>query len=316
MHAMNIKKVLFAPIFLALFVIQVQQAEAFGDPRRYFVRTSSSIIRHAVGNIRYDFDMGFSADLTSFQIKLARMFGGEVVELRPMYISQDGVAQSFSGATVAHQTGIAGGENITVAVLDTGIASHPDLDDNIIGCKDFTLSRPSTDTCVDRNGHGTHVAGILVSQASDVSVRVYKVCADSGVCFPDDVASAISAALKDKNNIILMGFGAERPSELIAAAIAAGVKTGTVFIAAAGNGGPYDDSVEYPGAFPGVISVGALDQRGNLAEWSSRPATILAVGDRVDSTWLEESYKVLSGTSMAAPYIAGRTARMLSDREK
>ena len=306
------KKVLTVAVFFSLFFLSsAPTASAFGDNNRYFVRTSSSFVRKAIGNVRFDFDKGFSAELTPFQVKVARMFGAEVILLKPLHISSLNEYPLARGSAVSPQSG---GLAVTVAVLDTGVAKHPDLNAHVAGCKDFTLMRVAQDSCADRNGHGTHVAGILVSQASDISMRVYKVCDDKGNCFPDDVAQAISDATKEKADIILIGFGSESPSDLIASAIANGVKQNISFVAAAGNGGPYPDSVEYPAALADVISVGAMDQNGKITEWSSRPAEVLAPGDRIESAWLDGKYKILSGTSMAAPYIAGRTARMLSER--
>ncbi len=319
---MNSKKIAVISLFFAFVFLFPVKAFAFVEDHRYYVRSSSLVVRRAVGIMRHEFKSGFSGDLSSFKIKVARMFGGEVVPLKPLFISAIGDGSDSSLALPIGKS--FGGKGVSIAVLDTGISKHKDLVNRIAVCQDFTLSRISESSCEDRNGHGTHVAGILAADggpddgglfgvAPESSLLIFKVCSDGGKCFPDDVAKAIDEAVSKGANIVLMGFGSDSSSELIDDAITRGVKNNVLFVAAAGNNGPYSETIDFPASHEDVIPVGASDRNKNLAEWSSRGVDgldFVAPGDRIQSAWLKGEYKTLSGTSMAAPVIAGQAARV------
>ncbi len=230
-----------------------------------------------------------------------------------------------------------GGAGVNVAILDTGVYSeHPDLTRRISQCKDFTNPRtPVIDgKCEDKNGHGTHVAGIIAADAGvdgrgiygvapRVSLFTYKVCGNNGLCYADDIAAALRLAVDQGANIVNMSFGSDQESNLIKGAIDYAVSKGVLTVAAAGNDGPFEDSIDYPGASQAVIAVGAINQPLTVTDWSSRGINSItepwivehrdiefaAPGEYVESTWNNGGYVILSGTSMASPFVAGLAAK-------
>lgn len=235
-----------------------------------------------------------------------------------------------------------GGAGINVAILDTGVYSaHPDLARRISQCKDFTNPRLPVinGKCEDKNGHGTHVAGIVVADAGadgrgiygiapEANLFVYKVCGANGSCYADDIAAALMTAASEGANVVNMSFGSDQESPLIRDAIASAATSGLLLVAAAGNDGPFPDSIDYPAAYASVVAVGAVNQFLAVTGWSSRginsttePWVIehrdiefAAPGEHIESTWNNGSYAILSGTSMASPFVAGLAVKYWQSR--
>lgn len=222
------------------------------------------------------------------------------------------------------------GEGINILVLDTGVAyNHTDLRDAIKDMKDFTNS-PSGP--MDVHGHGTHVCGTIAARKNSSGVvgvapmsnlYVGKVMGDNGKGTDQNVADGIRWAIELGNiHIISMSLGSPTPSPLIQAAVKEAAAKGIFIIAAAGNEGPRLDTMGYPAKWPEVISVGAIDRRLNVADFSSRSASsddvldIMAPGDNILSTWPPNTFQRLSGTSMACPLVSGVVALMLSKHMK
>jgi subtilisin len=228
-----------------------------------------------------------------------------------------------------------GGASVSVAILDTGVTrTHPDLVRRVSVCKDYTHpKKPVVDgSCDDANGHGTHVAGIIAADggsdglgiygvAPEASLGVYRVCGTNGLCWSDDIAAAIDGAVADGANIINMSLGSDAPSSLIKDAVLRAAESQVLVVAAAGNDGPGDASIDYPGAFAEVVAVGAIDALSSVAEWSSRgtnpgPTDTIDDGDiefaapgvGIESSYRDGGYATLSGTSMASPHVAGLAA--------
>lgn len=235
-------------------------------------------------------------------------------------------------------TKTSGGEGVRVAVIDTGIlANHPDLKNRIVKCKDFTSTRfPIVNgKCEDKNGHGTHVAGIIAADGGEDGLGIFgiapaaglyafKACGPNGTCYADDVAVGIKTAVDDGANIINLSLGSDRPSAFIEEAVDYAFSKDTLVVAAAGNDGPYVESIDYPAADPKVLAVGAFGPLLKIADWSSRginskttPLVIeekdlelAAPGVNIESTWNNGGYAILSGTSMASPFVAGLAAKL------
>ena len=234
---------------------------------------------------------------------------------------------------IAKVNGGSGGAGVTVAVLDTGVyEDHLDLKANIVDCKD-TTKRGIKKGCADNNGHGTHVAGTILANTGSDGLGIYgvapeaelmaiKVCGAGGSCWTDDVAAGIRYAADNVANIISMSIGGNTQSSLIKDAIDYAVNKEVLVVAAAGNDGPTDGSIDYPGANVKVIAVGAIDSAEGVPDRSSRglnngdyiieerEVEFGAPGVSVESTYKDGCYTNMSGTSMSTPHVAGLAAKL------
>lgn len=362
------KKLGFYLAFSAILVFLPFSASADGG--RFFVKSTKGFWKNALG-VRHSFDNGFSSDLSDFQVKFAQMFGVDIEPVATLQIlpatadtapaktpSETPVKQTRSKRGVvrylpsdstpwgietvygddATLTSTAGGADVNVAVLDTGVnTAHPDLARRISQCVDFTNPRtPVVDgKCDDKNGHGTHVAGIIAADsgadglgifgvAPGSKILAYKVCDASGSCYADDIAAAIKMAASDNRaNIINMSFGTDADIALIKDAVNYAASNNVLMVAAAGNDGSLEGSIDYPAAYAPVIAVAAISKDKKIPEWSSRGINLktdpnvindgdmelAAPGQNIESTWNNNGYVILSGTSMASPFVAGLAAK-------
>ncbi|MEM2869516.1 MAG: S8 family peptidase [Thermoplasmata archaeon] len=214
------------------------------------------------------------------------------------------------------------GSGVKVAILDTGIdRDHPDLKDNIKGGVNIINSRKSYE---DDNGHGTHCAGIIaavknkigvVGVAHSASIYAVKVLNSQGNGFYSDIIKGIQWCINNGIQVISMSLGGSTDSSALKAACDAAKSAGIVLVAAAGNDG---GSILYPAAYESVIAVGAVGQNndGSLyrPDWSNYGDALDLVAPGVDiySTYKGDTYKTLSGTSMACPHVSGTAALVLA----
>lgn len=210
------------------------------------------------------------------------------------------------------------GASIKVAVIDTGISlSHPDLASRVRGGYNAISSTKSAN---DDNGHGTHVAGIIgaidnsigvIGAAPNVDLYAVKVLNRNGSGYVSDIIEGIDWAIQNGMQIINMSLGATQDILSFHLAVQRAKNSGIVLVAAAGNDG---GAVNYPAVYDEVIAVSASDSSDNLAGWSSRGPQIdlAAPGVSIFSTYKGSSYATLSGTSMAAPHVAGTAALLLA----
>ncbi|WP_439658536.1 S8 family serine peptidase [Lentzea sp. HUAS TT2] len=232
------------------------------------------------------------------------------------------------GAPQAWQQGFTG-SGATIAVLDTGIdTTHPDLQGSVVEEKNFTPAA----TTDDKFGHGTHVASTITGDgrykgiAPDAKLFNGKVLDDNGSGSESGVIEGMEWAAA-KADVVNMSLGTNAPSDgtdLVSQAVnRLTAEHGALFVVSAGNsGGP----VASPAAADAALTVGAVDRTEKLATFSSRgprvgdgaiKPDITAPGvdivaakakNGVIGTPVDEGHVSLSGTSMAAPHVAGAAA--------
>ncbi len=164
------------------------------------------------------------------------------------------------------------------------------------------------------HGHGTLVAGIIAAVAPDAMIMPLRVFDDEGDGDIAKITKAIRYAVKNGANVINMSFGLDESSKAIKEAIDKARDAGVIVIASAGN---KNSAVpQYPAAYSGVISVAATTNQDKKGSFSNYGTTIDvdAPGANIVSAYPGGYYAVASGTSFAAPIVAGETALLLSYR--
>ena len=221
------------------------------------------------------------------------------------------------------------GTEVKVAVLDTGIDyNHPDL--YVYGGADFTGSG----SYMDRNGHGTHCAGIIAAReyrgqtvgvAPRANLYAVKVLGDNGRGWLDNIIAGMEWCVRNNMKVASMSLGApDVPYIAYRKAVSSCQQNGVLVVASAGNSGDkYFSWVGCPANSArdnwwstSPIAVGAVDWNNNLAYFSSRgrqylpwnPVGCVAPGVSVRSTYLNNGYAYMDGTSMACPHVAGLAA--------
>ncbi|HWO78362.1 MAG TPA: S8 family serine peptidase [Bacillus sp. (in: firmicutes)] len=316
--------------------------------------------------VRWDFgNKGFTTNVNENQLEALKNNKNLEVSLVDKIYLEKVSAEATRTATPSDQTpwGIqaiyadptigatSGGDNIRVAVLDTGAyTAHVDLTQNVEQCKDFSQNRSPiiNGACEDKNGHGTHVAGTVLANggadgqgvygvAPNAKLWAYKVLGNSGFGYSDDIANAIKHAADEGNRlgvnvVISMSLGSSTKSDLIADAVTYAVNNGALVVAAAGNEGPNPGTIGYPGGLADAVAVAALEnvqENGNyrVADFSSRGVSggagdyvieegdveVSAPGRAIESTWKDGGYYTISGTSMATPHISGLAAKIWAE---
>jgi hypothetical protein len=218
------------------------------------------------------------------------------------------------GAYSAHEK--TKGRGIRIGVIDTGVDySHEQLKSRFGSLKGYDFVN-ETLLPQDDNGHGSHVAGTIagleVGVAPESSLFALKVLDSRGYGSEADVISAIDWAIDNELQVINLSLGSSRPSNAEAAAIRAALSNGVAVIAAAGNDG--NSSYNFPASYPGVFSVAAVNHRNEHAYFSNHNNRVFISAPGVDifSCYRGNSYRELSGTSMATPHITGAAALILS----
>ena len=210
------------------------------------------------------------------------------------------------------------GQGVKVAIIDTGLSKHSDL--NIAG--GYNAIRRSKHY-EDDNGHGTHVAGIVAAAgkanlpygvAPKVELYGIKALDHNGDGYVSDIVEAVEWCIANNMNIINMSLGLDGPSHALRTSIYRAYRKGIVIVASSGNSGPHNASIDVPAIYPETIAVAATDRQKRIPDFSSRGygIDVSAPGDRIVSTNHLNGFSMDTGTSMAAPHVSGTIALMLS----
>lgn len=242
------------------------------------------------------------------------------------------------GAPAAWAAGV-DGDGVRVAVLDTGVdADHPDLRGKVAAAANFSAS-PDEE---DRFGHGTHVAATVAGTgagpdsapprpgvAPAATILSGKVLDDSGSGLSSDVIAGMEWAVEQGADVVNMSLGSPAGDGLDPVSTSVNrlsAQSDTLFVASAGNSGPGEYTIGSPGAADAAIAVGAVDRNDRVADFSSRGPRLHDLAIKPDVTApgvgivaaraegtsmgavVDEHYTAASGTSMAAPHVAGAAA--------
>lgn len=233
-------------------------------------------------------------------------------------------------APEVHATGNKG-TAVKVCIIDTGIDyNHEDLKDNYKGGYNFISN--TTDP-KDDHGHGTHVSGTVaavgnndigvIGVAPEAGIYSCKVLNSSGSGSYSAIISAIQWAIDNKMHVISMSLGGSSANKALEDICNAAYNAGIIILAAAGNsdGNEGQDTVGYPAKYDACVAVAATDSSDTKASFSSvgPKVEIAAPGVNVLSTVPKSGttisdpsgYKMLNGTSMATPHMAGVSALII-----
>lgn len=325
---------------------------------RYFIKTNDDLLWQSYPTI-HEFPDGFTALVTPPEVQRLRNLGIEVEKIEFMTpgakpVCGNGVCEGNEAETcpgdcsggggsprvcypsvqrpwgTTKVNGGSGGAGIKIAILDTGVKKdHPDL--KVTLCKDATTKRMGN-SCTDNYNHGTQVAGTAAANggsdgkgifgvAPQAEIWAIKVCTDDGACWQDNIARGIRYAADQGAHIISMSIEGSTQNTVLRDAIDYAESKGSLLVSIAGNKGPGENTIQYPGANAKVIAVGAIDSAEAVPSFSSRgmndgdymveerEVEMNAPGVNIESITNDGCYGSKSGTSMAAPHVSGLAAK-------
>lgn len=207
---------------------------------------------------------------------------------------------------------------VRIAIIDTGIdTAHPDLVDKIVK----TIDIFAESTMNDRQGHGTHTAGIIAAKPNPqmhtrgicqlCQIIVIKAINDDGYGSDVTVAKGIDDAINAGAKVINLSIGSVNDTPAIKAAIKRALAADIIVVAAAGNSDKSQGEAVFPAAYPGVIAVSAIDKENKIAAFAQNNPEIDIVAPGVDilsTSPFGEGYSIEHGTSTAAPQVTATVA--------
>ncbi|MCH7592078.1 MAG: S8 family serine peptidase [Planctomycetes bacterium] len=222
------------------------------------------------------------------------------------HLAQIGIAEAWNLTT--------GAQEIVIAIVDTGVQpDHPDLEESIVD--GWNVLDGNADYA-DAAGHGTQVTGIVAAVSNnligvtgvtwDCPILAVRVADDDGWATSRNIAAGILWAIGQGAKVINVSFSPLWSNTIVRSAARQAFNRGALVVISAGNAGGLTRSRGYHEA----LFVGAVDERGELASFSDRGpfVDIVAPGTSIRTTSMGSSYRRTSGTSFAAPIVAGAAA--------
>lgn len=212
------------------------------------------------------------------------------------------------------------GKNVKVAVVDTGVANNPSLQN--VKRYSFVDDDPSTrideSSPYDTDGHGTFVAGIIaagytyytrydhiIGVAPNASLYSLKVFEQDGASM-ESLLKALEWSIDNHIDIVNMSLGTPEDDAVLKNAVQKAYNAGITLVAAAGNDG-VGNEVEYPARYDEVIAVSSVDENNKISYFSNTGSKVefAAPGEGIDSLGLGNTIANDSGTSFSAPHVTG-----------
>ena len=194
------------------------------------------------------------------------------------------------------------------------------LKDRIVETKNFING---TDDVTDRQGHGSHVAGIIAANrnpkgitgvAPESLLHIYKVLGDDGNGNMESIVKAIYHAIDMKVDIINMSLGGTTGNNALEVAIDKAIENNICVVCASGNDAHGDngnkDEINFPGFYRQVIEIGSVNKDNKMSYFSNSNDNVdlVAYGGSIMSCYPGNKYAQCSGTSQATPQISGALA--------
>ncbi len=212
------------------------------------------------------------------------------------------------------------GRHVRVAVMDSGIDPHDEL--NTKGWVDFS-DRVNGYKPTDNSGHGTSMAGVIAARingigfegiADEAELYSVKIFNRENTASVSTVVKAIEWCIANDIDIINMSFGMAQHSSILAKEIKKAYDRGILMIGAAGNDA---GDIQYPAAYPEVISVGSIDPNLNASDFSdNEKVDLVAPGEEAQTTAYLGAYGIAEGTSIATAHVTGVAAAVKSARRE
>ncbi|WLD91565.1 S8 family peptidase [Alkalihalobacillus sp. AL-G] len=229
------------------------------------------------------------------------------------------------------------GRGVVVAVLDTGCEyNHPDLQGQVIDGRNFTSDyNGNPEIFLDNHYHGTHVSGTIAAGlngfgvagvAPEASLLILKVIRGNGTSTYESLIEGIEYAIDwrgrdgEQVRVISLSLGGGINDPRLHSAIKRAVAQGILVVCSAGNlgdGKRYTFKKTYPAYYPEVVCVGAVSEDKKPADFTNTNDEIdlVAPGVNIVSTYTNNKYAELSGTSMATPHVSGAAALLIEGYE-
>ncbi len=200
------------------------------------------------------------------------------------------------------------GKGTKVCICDTGRPTHQSLRYAIEDSANFTTDK----TDEDGNEHSTHIAGIINEIVPSAKLLFAKVLSDDGWGGEQQIMYGINWCVMKKADVINLSLGGSKPMPKVRKAIQEANKQGIHVVAAAGNEGSslVKNTIGYPARYKETITIGSIDHQFNVSSFSSSGSEgdIVTGGQNILSTGLNNQYRVMSGTSMSAPFVSATIA--------